>query len=283
MIIQILKNIRNKVLKPIREKRWEQEKKDKVKTAEFKKEEIKKLLSGDFYFSHKGHCVCCDTEVAFEAHDSWLRDSYFCLNCKCKPRERALMATIEKYYPNWKNLKIHESSPIKRGASVKLKKYSTNYLASQYYPTKEFGSIIDGFKNEDLENQTFADESFDLVITSDVMEHLYNPEKAFKEIARTLKKGGAHIFTVPIINKHMKTEVWATLGADGEPQFLKTPEFHGNPVDLVKGSPVTMHWGFDIVDFIKKVSGLETDIVYIYDKNLGIMGEYNEVFVTRKP
>jgi hypothetical protein len=174
-MIQLLKDIRNKMLKPIREKRWEQEKKDKVRAAE-----LKKLLSGDFYFSHKGHCVCCDEEVTFEAHDSWLRDSYFCLNCRCKPRERALMATIEKYYPNWKDIKIHESSPIKRGASVKLRKYSTNYLASQYYPTKEFGSIIDGFKNEDLENQTFADESFDLVITSDVMEHLYNPEKALK-------------------------------------------------------------------------------------------------------
>ena len=51
------------------------------------------------------------------------------------------------------------------------------------------------------------------------MEHIYHPEKAFKEVARTLKKGGAHIFTVPTINKHMKTEVWATIGEDGHPNF----------------------------------------------------------------
>ena len=280
-MIQSLKNIRNKLLEPIRKIRRANEKENKIKVAQQKTAEIKKLVPSGYYFSHNGYCVCCDSKVTFEAHNSWLRDHYFCMSCKCKPRERALMHTIEKYYPNWKTLAIHESSPIKRGASVKLGKYSTNYLASQYYPSHEFGSMIDGFKNEDLEHQTFPDESFDLVITSDVMEHIYDPEKAFKEIARTLKKGGAHIFTVPIINKHIKTEIWATLGENGQPNFLREPEFHGNPVDP-NGSPVTMHWGFDMVDFIKKVSGLETDIVALYDQEHGIMGEFNEVFVTRK-
>jgi hypothetical protein len=265
----------------IKNRRWLWQQNNIKKAQLNRKKLLDELVPGGFYFSNKGHCVCCDSKVTFEANDSWLRDSYFCLNCKCKPRERALMHTIETYYPNWKELAIHESSPIKRGASVKINKNSKNYLASQYYPNKPFGSFIDGFRNEDLENQTFENELFDIVITSDVMEHVYNPEMAFKEIARTLKIGGSHIFTVPIINKHKKTEVWATLGENGAPNFLKTPEFHGNPVDP-NGSPVTMHWGYDIVDFIKKASGLDTDIVALYEKELGIMGEYNEVFVTTK-
>ena len=281
-MIQFLKDIRNKILNPIRQKRREQQKADKIVAAQQKRDTLKKMIGGDYFFSHKGHCVCCEKEVIFEANNSWLRDHYYCMNCYCKPRERALMNAIETHYPDWKNSAMHESSPIKRGASVKIKKYSKNYTATQYYPTKEFGSMIDGFRNEDLENQTFPDGTFDLVITSDVMEHIYNPEKAFKEIARTLKKGGAHIFTVPIINKHKKTEIWATLRADGEPNFLGEPEYHGNPVDA-KGSPVTMHWGFDMVDFIKNASGLETEIVAIYDKEKGLMGEFNEVFITRKP
>ena len=280
-MIQSLKDIRNWVLNPIRKIRKEKAAKDKIQREQLIRETILKLVPSGFYFSHTGYCTCCESTVIFEAKDHWLRDTYFCKNCFCKPRERALMNAIETHYPNWKNIAIHESSPIKRGASVKLKKYSTNYTATQYYPSKEFGSMIDGFRNEDLENQTFPDETFDLVITSDVMEHIYNPEKAFKEIARTLKKGGAHIFTVPIINKHMKTELWATLGENGKPNFLKTPEFHGNPVDP-DGSPVTMHWGFDMVDFIKNVSGLETEIMAIYDKEKGLMGEFNEEFVTKK-
>src|SRR5690606_12823705 len=148
--------------------------------------------------------------------------------------------------------------------SVKLEKYSTNYTASQFFPGQDFGTIIEGFRNEDIESQTFDDGSFDLVITQDVMEHIYHPDKAFKEIARTLKKGGAHIFTVPIINKFKPTEVWATLGNNGQPVFLKEPEYHANPVDPL-GSPVTMHWGYDIVDFIKGKSGLDTTIEYLDD------------------
>ena len=37
------------------------------------------------------------------------------------------------------------------------------------------------------------------------MEHIFDPSKAFSEIARTLKTGGAHIFTVPLINKNKPT------------------------------------------------------------------------------
>lgn len=191
------------------------------------------------------------------------------------------MAVIEKYYPNWKELRIHESSPINRGASLKLKTHAKNYLQSQYYPDKQCGTTIDGFRNENLENQTFADASFDLVITQDVMEHVYHPDRVFREIARTLAKGGAHIFTVPLINKYAKTEVWATLNPDGTPNFLYSPEYHGNPVNR-HGSPVTMHWGGDIVDYIYAASGLETQIISMYDKHLGIIGEYSDVLVTRK-
>lgn len=191
------------------------------------------------------------------------------------------MAAIEKHYPNWRELRIHESSPIQRGASLKLKNHCKNYLASQYYPDTEYGTIVDGFRNENLESQTFADESFDLVITQDVMEHVYHPDRVFCEIARTLATGGAHIFTVPMINKYAKTEVWATLNSDGTPNFLHSPEYHGNPVNPY-GSPVTMHWGCDIVDYIYTASGLDTQIISRYDKHLGMMGEYNEVLITRK-
>lgn len=191
------------------------------------------------------------------------------------------MVVIEKYFPNWRNLTIHESSPGRSGASLKLKKNVKNYIVSQYFPNDPFGDLINGFQNQDLENQTFEDEVFDIVITQDVMEHIYNPKKAFSEIARTLKNGGVHIFTVPIVNKFNQTEVWAVKGENNEPIFLKKPEWHGNPVDL-KGSPVTMHWGFDIIDFIKESSGLKTTIEYIDDLNLGIRAEFNEVLISKK-
>ncbi len=80
-----------------------------------------------------------------------MRETFKCMNCGCIPRERALMLTIEKYFPNWKELANHESSPAQRGTSVKLKAHCKNYITSQYYPNEPFGKIIDGHQNEDLE------------------------------------------------------------------------------------------------------------------------------------
>lgn len=242
---------------------------------------INYLLPGGFYFKTKGYCVCCDEEVVFEAGNSWLRDNLCCSNCQSIPRERALMHVIESHFPSWRELRIHESSPGNRGASVKLKAQCKEYIGSQYYPGEPIGKMVGDFRNEDLENMTFPDDYFDLIITQDVMEHLYDPEKAFSEIARTLKKGGAHIFTVPLLNKHKPTEVWATKGANGKPVFLHNAEYHGNPIDP-EGSPVTMHWGFDIVDYIEKSSGMKTTIESILDINLGIWAELNEVLISRK-
>ena len=54
-----------------------------------------------------------------------------------------------------------------------------------------------------------------------------------------------------------------------------------NPVDR-RGSPVTMHWGFDVVQFIRETSGLETTIEYLDELKFGIRAEYIEVLVSRK-
>jgi SAM-dependent methyltransferase len=239
------------------------------------------ILPKGFYFSQKGFCPCCERSVVFESFNNWLRDYFICKNCKSIPRERALMLTIEKHYPNWKNLKIHETSPGNRGASLKLKSSCNFYTPTQYFPNEIQGIKRNGFRNENLENLTFSDESFDLVVSQDVMEHIYNPDKAFSEIARTLRTGGAHIFSVPIVNKFKPSEIWASLGENDEPVFNDKPEYHGNPIDP-KGSPVTMHWGYDIVDYIKKTSQLETIIEYIDDLNYGIRAEYIEILVSKK-
>ena len=236
---------------------------------------------GTFYFKQKGYCPCCEEETFFIAKNSWLRDYFKCLVCGSLPRERALMLTIKNEYTNWSNLKIHESSPGERGHSKLLKEKARFYIQTHFYRDKALGTVINGFRNENLESQTFQDETFDLVITADVMEHIYNPAEAFREIHRTLKPGGAHILSVPLVNKHRSTQKWATMNPDGSPNFLYEPDWHGNPIDK-QGSPVTFHWGYDIKDFISTCTGDECEIFFIDDLYYGIRAEYIEIIVARK-
>ena len=125
---------------------------------------------------------------------------------------------------------------------------------------------------------TFGDGSFDLVITQDVFEHVLNPALAFREIARILKPGGAHIFTVPLYRGQQTVIRAADKG--NEIQFLQEPMYHGNPVDK-KGSLVVTDWGDDMGDFIRASSGLETEIFTFHEPALGLEAEFLDVFVSR--
>ena len=64
------------------------------------------------------------------------------------------MTIIERHYPAWKDLHIHESSPNRGG---RLERDCKHYLASQFFPGRPFGEVFDGYRNEDLERQTFPD------------------------------------------------------------------------------------------------------------------------------
>lgn len=234
-------------------------------------------------FSHEGTCPICEKPTTFSSKYDWFRDHLLCSSCGSIPRERALIQVIKNYYPNFRNLIVHESSPSARGASVKLKNEVGNYSSSFFYSGVPLGSTHpqSGVRCEDLENLTFENDSIDLLITQDVMEHVFNPEKAFKEIARVLKPGGAHIFTVPIINKANPTEVWASIDNDGKITHLHEPEYHGNPINH-EGALVTMHWGYDIASFIMKHANTPTTIVMIDNIDLGIRAEFIEVLVSFK-
>lgn len=238
---------------------------------------------GQPIFENDGFCYSCNQHTQFRAYNDWWRDHYICIKCSSIPRERAVMYCIENFFPAWKDLIIHESSPSPRGTSIRLAKEAKYYVASQYYPEIQRGEIHNSFRNEDLEHLTFEDQSVDLHVTQDVFEHIFDPAQAFREIARTLKPGGAHIFTTPLVNKNAPTQWCARLTKDGTIEHLiDPPEYHGNPISA-EGSLVTVHWGFDITQYIFDACGLFTELVYINALELGIRAELIEVLITRKP
>lgn len=224
-----------------------------------------------------GYCHCCRRQSVFEILGSWLRDEYLCLRCRSIPRQRHLQHILDTHFPGWEQALVHESSPT----NDFLSRWCKNYSSSQYFDGVHSGESVDGVRCEDLEKLSFADESIDIFATQDVFEHVFHPELAAKEIARVLKPGGAHVFTVPRLHWVETSKPRARLTQAGI-EYLEEPSYHGNPVGDGKAL-VTWDYGQDFENLIEAWSGLKTTTYNAVDRSLGIDGEFREVFVSRKP
>lgn len=145
---------------------------------------------------------------------------------------------------------------------------------------KKIGTEIGGFRNENLEKQTFPDRSFDIVVTLDVTEHVNQPQLCLKEIARTLKPGGVYIFTVPTYKGRITSERRALYEGENVTHFAE-PEYHGNPISDA-GSLVTFHYGYDLPEIIYRSSGLNVEVIRFHDHHHGIIGDFTEVYIAWK-
>ncbi|WP_156688305.1 sulfotransferase [Mycobacterium sp. Marseille-P9652] len=232
-------------------------------------------------FENEGYCPICDRRRRFVAIELPMRDHYLCEECGSLPRERALMLVIEREYPNWRSLRIHEFGPLNRPVSQRLQRECEGYRATHWLDDTGGGRRYGMYIAERLECLSFKPETFDLHITQEVLKHLESPAAAFAEIARTLKPGGAHIFTVPLVCRDQPSRQRVRRTTEGLVEFLEPPMHHGNPEQ--RGTLVTMDWGHDIACLIRDASGLETRIIDIDDLEHGVRGEYSHVLISTKP
>ena len=106
-------------------------------------------------------------------------------------------------------LEISVGSSLEQGNILDVgcgdKPYSFMFTAQRYIGI----DLVGGDCIASAENLPFKSEVFDVVLTTQVMEHIQNPTKAVAEIHRVLKKGG-HLFlsTHGIWEKHGKHDYW---------------------------------------------------------------------------
>lgn len=85
---------------------------------------------------------------------------------------------------------------------------------------------LDARTIEDAETLPFSNASFDLVLSSEVLEHLLNPMKAAIEALRVLRPGGVFVMTVPNI-AHWRIRVplalWGEWNAGGDSLSASEP------------------------------------------------------------
>jgi O-antigen biosynthesis protein len=107
-----------------------------------------------------------------------------------------------------------------------------NVKLSQFKPKRKLREVISqGVTNQNLECLTLPDASLDILITSDVMEHVRLDDRAHREIYRVLKPGGIYLFTVTHNRSWEKnlTRVQVTDPNDSSKDVcLLEPEYHGD-------------------------------------------------------
>lgn len=213
-----------------------------------------------------GWCPICEQRTLFVNTGGHPRNALRCVRCNSVPKRRALVRVLEAQFPNWRLRRIHESSPG-GPASRKLRREAMHYSSGSY-------------PDEDLEHLPYRDNCFEIFVTQDVLEHVFDTDAAFAEIARVLRPGGVHVFTVPYWPDR-RTVLRVTRTPSGL-RHLKEPVYHQDPGNP-QGVLVVRDWGEDLVESVRAASGLTTEVVDTADRHLGIEGTMKEVFVTAKP
>mgnify|MGYP005857095049 CR=1 FL=1 len=225
-----------------------------------------------------GFCPVCEGKSVFFALGPWLREDLKCVRCKSSSRQRALIDYIGHAIPMLGEAHVYEPSPTQPTIDY-LERHSGRYTSSQYSPDEEGRNPQNPF-NQDLQALRFPDNAFDLVVSQDVFEHIAEPRKAFAEVARVLKPGGSHIFTVPWYRGQL-TETRARI-VDGEVMNLHPPEYHSDP-NTRDGALVFTRFGSDIEEMISDSSGMKTSVIDINDAGKGITGDSIQIFHSTSP
>lgn len=163
-----------------------------------------------------------------------------CAQCNSAPRQRRIHYVLNTRIPRWPKLRVHEFAPFRDWIETKAK----SYTASQFYPDHPLGASVSGYRNEDIERLTFPDGSIDLFVVEDLLEHVFDPERATREMLRCLGGSGHILGTVPLEAGTGPTRRMAVLGSDGSVQYFGVPRYHGTPAGS-KGSLVVWEYGAD--------------------------------------
>lgn len=168
-----------------------------------------------------------------------------CVRCGASPVSQSIVAVIRDECPDLSASTVYELSS--RGKLVDWLKGRTGSLTtSEYMPGVVNGSVCRDVRCEDVQQLTFADESFDLCTSTEVFEHVHDDNAGFAQIRRVLRPGGKFIFTVPL-NGAAQTIERARV-RDGQIVHLLEPEYHGDPFNHGKRVLCMRNYGTDIVD-----------------------------------
>jgi SAM-dependent methyltransferase len=146
-------------------------------------------------------------------------------------------------------------------------------------------------RHEDLRALSFPNNSFDLVLSAEVFEHIPEPYVALNEVFRVLKPGGSYVWTVPMnTNLQSKDTQLSMLNAAGQrfdaaDPAIKAPQFHGDPMAPEGGIVVFQIFGAgELLPKMCEIGFGSTQAYSTYSKKYGIVAPGGVItMIARKP
>lgn len=154
------------------------------------------------------------------------------------------------------------------------------FLGSEYMPSPAERDAFFPVQHEDLQNLTFPDGSFHVIVCNEVFEHVPDIDASLGEINRVLKPGGALVGTFPFAFHDQESLIRARLRPDGSIEHLTAPEYHGNPVAPESGALVFEIPGWNILDRAKRSGFKRARMVLVGSHRSGVLSqEINGVMI----
>lgn len=144
-----------------------------------------------------------------------------------------------------------------------------------------YGTIDkNGVRNETLTALSFPDQSFDILISLDVLEHIPDYQLAFKECARVLRPGGKMLWSVPFAANSPSNIVRAKIENDKIVHILP-PEYHGDPLST-DGVLCFQYFGWEMVEMMRDVGFQDAYALCYHSNEFGYLGGEQFMFVAFK-
>jgi SAM-dependent methyltransferase len=239
-------------------------------------------------------CNVCGKYTLIKVHGENLRETCTCIWCKSTNRQRQIAYVICSVLSSLRDRSLSSLREIKkvpdltiynteaRGALNDQLCQNPGYTCSEYFGNGyASGQLVAGVMHQDLMSLSLNDSSVDLVISSDVFEHIPDPYAAHQEVLRILRPGGRHVFTVPFYQTEWLDEQRTALAPDDTLIFLKPPQYHSDPIRS-EGALVYQVFSLEMIVKLAKI-GFRVNMYHLHSPMLGIWGPNALVFEAIKP
>ncbi|MEO8887658.1 MAG: class I SAM-dependent methyltransferase, partial [Mucilaginibacter sp.] len=177
-------------------------------------------------------------------------------NTGLNSRMRFSLEIINQYFQHAKKVYLTEHDTAYHKELAKTNQYD---LVTSVYDS---GDVL----HQDMTKLTYNDNSFDLCLSFEDLEHIPDYKSVIKELHRVTKPGGNVLLSTPFIMENDKTIVRATINKNGEVTHLLVPEYHGDPV-LPLGILCYYHFGWSLLDDFRDAGFSSVKVVTGYDIN----------------